>query len=199
MQRRNLWLLLLAMSLIGLFAFTPSQASAPGNLFREDFTGTVIGVGGQLGGVSRPFTLTIDGYTTADEAKRDIAILAESGQDGLLKSFQGRKLGTFSLSGQVGRDLNFVQETKTADGGRRIVILFERWMNLFEVRSGSRSEDYPFTYVELLLDNSGKGEGSLIPAARIYFDNKHGNQVDIENFGIYPARLAGVQSRSKPS
>lgn len=164
---------------------------------REEFTGTVIGVGGQLGGVSRPFTLSIDSYSSSSDATRAIEMLAEGGQDALLKSFQGKKLGTFSLGGQLGRDLNFVQETRTADGGRRIIALFERWMNLFEVRSGSRSEDYPFTYIELILNSAGKGDGTFIPAAKIYFDKKNGNEIDIENFGIYPARLAGVQSRNK--
>jgi hypothetical protein len=101
------------------------------------------------------------------------------------------------MGSQLGRDLNFVQETPTADGGRRIVILFERWLNTFELRYGTRSEDYPFTYIELTVDRNGKGQGTLIPAARITFDKKHGNQIDVENFGIYPARLAGVQLRNR--
>jgi hypothetical protein len=82
----------------------------------------------------------------------------------------------------------------TENGGRRITILFERWLNLFEVRYGTRSEDYPFTYAEIYLDAQGKGEGTLIPAARIRFE-KDNQTVEIENFGMYPARLAGVQAR----
>ena len=164
---------------------------------KEEFTGTVIGVGGTLGGVSRPFTLTIEDFSSATEAGRAVAMLAENGQDGLMKALQGQRRGYFSMGAQLGRDLNFVQETRTADGGRRIVILFERWLNTFEVRSGARSEDYPFTYIELTLDSLGKGQGTLIPAARVYFDKKHDNQVTIENYGIYPARLVGVQLRNK--
>ncbi|HEY8187610.1 MAG TPA: hypothetical protein VIF64_16175 [Pyrinomonadaceae bacterium] len=163
---------------------------------KDQYTGTVVGVGGVLGGRSRPFTLTIENRTPPADIDRAIAILAEGGQDALLKELQGKRLGHFSLGGQLGRDLNFVNETRTANGGRRMIILFERWMNLFEVRSGSRSQDYPFTYIELILDASGKGEGTLIPAARIYFDKKNDNQVNVENFGIYPARLMGVRLRS---
>jgi hypothetical protein len=164
---------------------------------KEEYTGTVIGVGGTLGGTSRPFTLTIENRTTAAEANRAISVLAEGGQNALLRELQGKRLGYFSLGGQLGRDLSFVNETRTTNGGRRITILFERWMNLFEIRSGARSEDYPFSYIELLIDASGKGDGTFIPAARIYFDKKHDNQVDVENFGIYPARLAGVELRNK--
>lgn len=164
---------------------------------KEVYTGTVLGVGGPLGGVSRPFTLSIDGVSTNADANRAVTMLAEGGQDALLKELHGKRLGYFSMGAQLGRDLNFVQETATADGGRRIVVLFERWMNTFEVRYGTRSEDYPFTYVELTVDRNGKGQGTLIPAARITFDKKHGNQIDVENFGIYPAQLAGVELRNK--
>jgi len=165
---------------------------------KEEYTGTVIGVGGTMGGRSRPFTLTIENHTSSTEAARAIAVLAEGKQDALLKELEDKKLGRFSLGGQLGRDLNFVTETPLANGGRKITILFARWMNLFEVRSGARSQDYPFSYVELLMDANGKGEGTFIPAARIYFDKNHDNQVEIENFGIYPARLAAVRLRNGP-
>src|SRR5437588_9148093 len=161
---------------------------------KEVYTGTVIGVGGPMGGVSRPFTLEIDGYTSKAEGSRAVAVLAEGGQDRLLKELEGKRLGYFSVGGQLGGDLNFVQETRTADGRRRITILFARWMNLYELRTGARSEDYPFSYLELFIDANGKGEGTFIPAARVYFDKKNGN-LDVENFGIYPARLAGVELR----
>ena len=185
----------LGITCVLLFLLTPlNRASGtPVAPLKEEYTGTVVGVGGTMGGRSRPFTLTIEGRTSAEEANRAIAILAEGGQDALLKELEDKRLGRFSLGGQLGRDLNFVQETTTADGRRRITILFARWMNIFEIRSGSRSQDYPFSYVELIVDASGKGEGTFIAAARIYFDKKHGNELDVENFGIYPARLMGVR------
>ena len=86
---------------------------------KEVYTGTVIGVGGPLGGVSRPFTLEINSYTSKAESSRAVAVLAEGGQDRLLKELEGKRLGYFSLGGQLGRDLNFVQETRAADGRRR--------------------------------------------------------------------------------
>ena len=88
--------------------------------------------------------------------------------------------------------------TKTKDTQAKEIWRVMCEMNLYGVRSGARSQDYPFTYIEVILDSAGKGSGTLIPAAKIYFDKEHGNQVDIENFGIYPARLGGVQLRSKP-
>ncbi len=146
-----------------------------------------------MAGRSTQFTLTINGNTSDQDAQRYISILAEKGQDGLMSAIKNQKLGTFALSGQLGRDVNVVRVHRT-ETGRRITILFERWLNLFEVRYGTRSEDYPFTYAEIFVDAQGKGEGTLIPAARIRFE-KDNRTVEIENFGIYPAKLAGVQAK----
>jgi len=67
-------------------------------------------------------------------------------------------------------------------------------MNLYEERYGTRSTDYPFSYVELIVDRNGHGQGTFIPAARVRFNKK--NEVEVENFGIYPARLSGVRQRN---
>ena len=163
---------------------------------KETYTGTIVGIGGRLGGVTRPFTLTIEGHTSSEEAERFASILKSEGPDGLLKAIRKQKLGRFSVDGEVGRDVNVVRERKTEDG-RKITIVFERWLQMFEVRYGTRSENYPFTYIEMYIGDNGKGEGTLIPAARIYFDKKEENTIAIENFGIYPARLSNVQLQTK--
>ena len=161
---------------------------------QEVYTGTIVGVGGRLGSVSRPFTLTLNGHTADGAAERAVAVLAEGGQDRLLSEIRNNDLGRFSISGQLGRPVNFVVEEKLSNGDRKITILFERWLNLYEVRYGSRSADYPLSYVELIIDRNGHGQGTFIPAARVRFNKK--NEVEVENFGIYPARLSGVRQRS---
>jgi hypothetical protein len=191
MKRMNFSLVAMFICLAAITFISSTSAAA-----KEEYTGTVIGTGGRLGGTARPFTLSIEAQTPPDETARAVAILAESKQDGLLKLLEGKKLGYFSMGSQLGRDLNFVQVTPTADGGRRYLILFERWLNTYEVRYGTRSQDYPFTYIELFVDSSGKGQGTMIPAARIRWD-KGDNQIEVENFGIYPARLTGVKLRNK--
>ena len=173
-----------------LLSFAPS-INAQG---QEVYTGTIVGVGGRLGGVSVPFTLTLNGHTNDRAAERAIAVLAEGGQDRLLSEIHDNNLGRFSIGGQVGREVNFVVEDTMSNGERKIMILFERWLNLYEVRYGARSTDYPFSYVELIVDRNGHGQGTFIPAARVRFNKK--NEVEVENFGIYPARLSGVRRRN---
>ena len=161
---------------------------------KEVYTGTAVAIGGGFGGNSRSFTLEITGHTPDAQAQQDFQILQTGGQDALMKAIGKDQLGFLAFEGQVGRDLNFVQETDTADG-RKIVVLFERWLKMFEVRNGTRSEDYPFTYIELYIKDNGRGEGSMIGAAKVSMDKQHPGTLDVENFGTYPAKLMGVELR----
>jgi len=180
---------ILATALVFPFAVNAAAQSTA----TETYTGTMVGIGGRRT-VTRTFTLTITGRTGDEQVRRDVAILAEAGQDALLNAIRDRDLGHFSLGGQLGRELNFVTETTLANGDRKLMILFERWIDIYERRYRSRSLDYPFGYVELIVDRNGRGEGSFIPAARVRFNSR--NEIEVENFGIYPARLFGVRRRS---
>jgi hypothetical protein len=175
---------------------TPAQLLAADHQTKEIITGSVVGIGGLFGGRVIPFTLTLEGRTSDEEVARYMDILRDKGQDALLKEISHQKLGRFAVTGDVGREVNFVKERKTADG-RKITFVFGRWLHMFELRYGTRSEDYPFTYGDIYLRDDGKGEGTLIPAAKIYFNNKEDNTVSIENFGIYPARLSNVELQTK--
>ena len=163
---------------------------------KEVYTGTVAAIGGQFAGASRPFTLEITGFTPSEEAQHDFDILRAQGQDDFIKAISHKKFGYFSLDGQPGRDLRFVQESQT-EKGRKITILFERWLRMFEVKYGTRSQDYPFTYIELFVNDNGKGEGSVIGLAKVSFDKKNPNTLDVENFGTYAAKLMGVELRTR--
>jgi len=169
---------------------------SPHSSAKEVYTGTVAAIGGQFAGASRPFTLEITGYTPSDEAQREFEILRAQGQDDFIKAISHKKLGSFSLDGQVGRDLRFVQESQT-EKDRKITILFERWLRMFEVKYGTRSQDYPFTYIELFVNDNGNGEGSVVGLAKLSFDKKTPNTLDVENFGTYAAKLMGVELRTR--
>jgi len=189
-------LTILNLAVFGVLTTNPTGLVAADHQTKEIFTGSVVGIGGRFGGTVIPFTLTLEGRTSGEEVSRDIQILRDKGQDGLLKELNHQRLGRFAVTGDVGREINLVTEHKTADG-RKITFVFERWLKMFELRYGTRSEDYPFTYGELYLHDDGKGEGTLVPAAKIYFDDKEGNTVSIENFGIYPARLSNIELQTK--
>ncbi len=167
---------------------------------RETFTGTVLfyGSGFNTRTATRQFTLTINGRTSDEQARRFLGILRERGQDALLRTIDDTELGRFSVGANVGVPINVVWE-RVESGQRRIFVVFERWMQFAELRYGYRSQDYPFGYIELVVDErTGKGEGTYFAAARIDWDDDNGRQeVEVENFATFPARLMGVRRNTR--
>src|SRR5262245_36744979 len=201
MKRRTLTRCLVLLNFAALLAPHPQSGRAANQSsndrgVKEVFTGTIVGIGGALGGVSRPFMMEINGVTPDVEIEHFAQILTNGGQDALLKAVSKERKGYFAVDGNVGRDLKVVRIAGTPSG-RHITALFDRWERMYELRYGTRSLDYPFTYIEVFVDDNGHGEGSLTAAAKVYFNKKEQNGLDVENFGIYPARLMGVQLRTK--
>jgi hypothetical protein len=167
---------------------------------REVYTGTIVSYGTGLSTrmSTGTFTLTIDRYTADERAQRLLGMLQEGADDRLLSELDKEEVGRFEINGRIGPRLNVVRETMI-DGRKRIFAVFRRWMNFGEIRAGSRSTDYPYGVIELYVDpKNGSGDGTFVAASRIRWHQvKSTNQyeVEIENFGTYPARLMGVRRR----
>lgn len=158
---------------------------------KQVYTGTAIGIGGKLGHLSIPFTLEIDGETPQEQVERYRQILETKGPADLLQAISGSKLGTFTLEGTPAHDLNFVQ-VRPQQKGRSITVLFERWIHVFELSNAGKLKDYPFTYIQLFVNDDGKAEGSLVTAAKINLNN---DIADVQEFGSFPVHLENVQLR----
>ena len=177
----------------GMISVFPKPRGVQVRPSKEVFTGTVVGMGPGGNMVARGFTLTIEGYTSDVDARKFAGILKSQGEDALLKAITKEKKGTFVLDGQIGHDINTVRVHQNPNG-RTYTIVFERWLSFFEVRYGTRSEDYPFTYIELFVDETKGMGGTLLAAAKIRFNKE--NAIEIDNFGIYPAQLMGVRRQN---
>ena len=182
-----------------IFVFVLMAAAAATAQRGTTLTGTAViyGSGFNTRTITRPFTMIINGRTSAADASRYLRTLQSGGQDDLLREIGGNDLGRFSLGGSVGVPLNAVVVDRE-NGETRIRAVFRRWMGFGELRRGYRSTDYPFGYVEIHLDDRGNGDGTFIPAARIRFRsarNGNADTVEIEDFGTFPGRLMGVRLR----
>jgi hypothetical protein len=158
------------------------------------FTGTAViyGSGASTRTISRSFTLSITGRTPDSDAAGYLRTLQNGGQDALMREIGSKDLGRFSLSGTVGQPVNAVLIER--DGDETVIrAVFRRWIGFGELRRGLRSVDYPFGYVEIRIDRSGRGDGQIIPAAKVRF--RGGNTIEVEDFGTFPGRLMGVRMR----
>jgi hypothetical protein len=136
----------------------------------------------------------IERWTTDAEHARLAAVLKEKGEDALLDALQDVKprAGYIRSTGSVGWDIHYARQETLSDGSRRIVIATDRPMPFWEVWSRPRSAEYQYTLAEIRLGPDGKGRGTLVPAARIDYDEIT-NTIEVENYDQQPIRLTQVQ------
>ncbi|HEX8281792.1 MAG TPA: hypothetical protein VF588_00320 [Pyrinomonadaceae bacterium] len=171
-----------------------SAVSAAAQASRQYVQGQVIGIGGRRAGLNRPFSLTINNYTSADDVAQLNRALRSGGQEELMRTLSRLNAGRVSIGNNVGVRANAVIATPTAEGGTKLTVLYERNVNIFELRYGARSADYRFGYAEIFLDGRGRGQGTFIPAAKVKLE---GDTWVVEDFGEFPARLMGLRSSGR--
>ena len=189
MRRRATVFLLGALCLVAASA-APALAQS-----RQYVQGQVIGIGGRRAGLNRPFSLTVNNYTSPDDVQQLNRALSSGGQDELLRVLSKLDAGRVSVGNNVGVRANAVIATPTAEGGTKLTVLYERNVAIFELRYGARSADYRFGYAEIYLDARGRGQGTFIPAAKVKLEGD--NNWVVEDFGEFPARLMGLRSTGR--
>ncbi|HEX8118304.1 MAG TPA: hypothetical protein VF521_13595 [Pyrinomonadaceae bacterium] len=188
MRRRTFFLL-------GALCLVASSAVSAAAQSRQYVQGQAVGIGGRRAGLNRPFSLTINNYTSADDVQQLIRALQSGGQDELLSVLSKLNAGRVSIGNNVGVRANAVIATPTAEGGTKLTVLYERNLAIFELRYGARSADYRFGYAEIYLDARGRGQGTFIPAAKVKLEGD--NNWVVEDFGEFPARLMGLRSTGR--
>lgn len=155
--------------------------------------GTVIGISGRSAGRSFTFSLIINRYTSPGEVT-ELNESRQRSEDDLLSSLSKMSAGRISIGNSVGVPANAIIAVPW-EGGTKLTVLYERKLDFYELRYGRRSTNYKFGYAELFLDENGRGQGTLIPAARVRL--KDGTQWEVEDFGVFPARLMGLRSSGR--
>jgi hypothetical protein len=188
MRRRTISLFLFLLCCAALFPL-PSQSHTNGT---QRVNGTFIAIAGGGVGRSRPFSLIVNRYTPANQLRELNEALGRGGQDELLRTLSKMDAGRVQIGTGVGVPANAVIRDAWGDGGTKLTVLYERYVRFFELRYGTRSQDYPVGYAEIFLDRNGRGEGTLIPAAKVRLRGE--NTWEVEDFGVLPARLMGLRS-----
>ncbi len=178
------------MALVCLLALVGGGAAGAS----ERFTGSVVDVGGAVRATSARFTLQIDEYSDLEEIRTLLGVLAEQGPGGLEKAMRKLDRGWFRVGAELGYPVSVARSIET-EGGRVVRAVVDRPIQMFEVMRGLRSADYPFGIIEIKLDANGKGEGRLIAAAKVEFNDE--GAVEIESLGTQPFRLMQVRLREE--
>lgn len=192
MKRRVLLILLCTLCFVTLLQ-RPSEAQAQSSALRVN--GTAVGIGGRFGGRSRSFTLIVNNYTPPSQVRELNEALKRGGQDELLNTLSKMDAGRIQIGPGVGVRANAVIADPWGEGGTKLTVFYERNVNFYELRYGTRSQDYRVGFAEIFLDRKGGGQGTLIGAARVRL--KDGNTWEVEDFGVFPAKLMGLRASGR--
>lgn len=133
----------------------------------------------------------LERYSTVAERETLQTAYEKGKQDRLLTVLQkAPRVGIFRVPGNLSWDIKYAFRFRGRDNRTRIYLLTDRNVGFSEATSRPRSLDYPFTVIELRVDDSGIGEGQVMVAAAIGFDRQ---DLVIEEFLDRPIRLTKVR------
>jgi hypothetical protein len=194
MRLKNLLVVIISSLLsVGLLsnAHAQNDDSKPLTDLPRQFSATAFADAGVMAGKSFGLDVYITAWTTDQQVKDYGSALKEKGPDGLVSMMEKTDdVGRLSPTGFVGSGFRFARYRPTPNGGLHIVMVTNRPMSFGELYRSGRSTDYQFGIVVLDVDKNGKGTGKLAPICKIKFDKK--NELEIENYGQKPFRLANV-------
>lgn len=177
---RNAWIALsLILAAAVCFAEDAKQS--------EVYTGVVTNIPGRVSTLS--MKMYISSYTSDEELVQLATLLKEKGPDALLKAIGKIDRGRMAPTGRIGSDVGLIRSRPT-ETGQRITMVMERPQAFAEMWSNSRSTDYPFGILVMDLDKDGKGQGTLMVAAKIEVTDQ--NVIEIENYGSQPHNVISI-------
>jgi len=135
-------------------------------------------------------TIQVDRYTSDSERKGYIQLLKDKGPEALLSTMNEVNVGRISAPGQVGVAVAAARVRET-EGGKRVRLVITRPASFLQARRAERVDEFPYTIMDLYLDANGKGNGSVLSALRIYFDDD--GQLHLQGLGGDPIDLINVK------
>lgn len=172
--------------LVGSIAIAQQQTGGP-----EDISAAVIANNELASGIGT-VQIRISRWSTDADRTRLLTVLRESGPQALLKELQKMpSVGTIRTPNSVGYDLHYARQAPVGDG-RRIVIATDRPIGFFEATNQGRTLDYPFTLIQMQLDKSGRGTGTMSYATKIVAND---DMIELEDIASSPFKLTNVEAK----
>jgi len=163
---------------------------------QEKYNARLLTRGGPNSEPAIKIQISIDGYTTGQEAFQLQQLLEQGGYDPFITAFRESNKGSVVFTGTRGLKIVIhVAQVIPKENGRKILLFTERqaWdVDVFQRMDGR----YPYMVIELDVNNKGKGEGKIYENAQIRLtadrETRTGT-MEMESYNSAPKSLFGVQ------
>jgi hypothetical protein len=169
------------------FAAEDSQADQP---VPQRYRGRIAALSGPAAGATAFLVFHVDRFATDAEVQVLAQALGEGGEEALLKVVSGTEPGGWLKVGDGLRyHLRVIRAMDTPEG-RMLIGITDRPIQFGEIARNRRSAQYTFGWVQILFDSDGKGEGAMIPTAKIDFNEE--GVLEVESFYTQPYKILKV-------
>ena len=177
---------------LGLAVLLSGAVTAQSNQPPEEFTAAAI-MNNNLGSGAGRVIMRVERWSSEAERGQLTRTLLKDGPHSLLDELREMKsVGTIRTPDSLGYDLRYAHQEPGEDGGRRVVLATDRPIGFWEAVNQPRTVDYPFTVIQMQIDKSGEGRGTLSYATKII---ARGNTIELENFATSPVMLNDIRAK----
>ena len=180
-----------AFSVIALLLLTAVVRSQEDQSKPDAYSGVAVGTGGAVGGSSISFDFRIKHYASDEEIASLAHLLKDKGQDALRAALEKLDAGRINPMGSVGNAIAVARRRKVGTGSV-ITLVTARNMSFSERYRGGRTTHYPFGYLRVQLNEKGEGDGQIIIAAKIRFNQQKGHY-ELESYGNQYVKVVNVR------
>ena len=178
---------------MGLAVLLSGGVTAQSNQPPEEFTAAAI-MNNNLGSGAGRVIMRVERWSSEAERGQLTRTIFKDGPHSLLDVLREMKsVGTIRTPDSLGYDLRYAHQEPAEDGGRRVVLATDRPIGFWEAVNQPRTVDYPFTVIQMQIDKSGEGRGTLSYATRII---ARGNTIELENFATSPVMLNDIRAKA---
>lgn len=187
-QSRNFNLRLLT-GLVCLMLLTPAVTAQE----VTSYSALIVGVRAGTRVQSIRVTIRIQDTTSDEQIQEYLKMVQEGNRDQreLRSALEGvRGLGRITVTGFTGNEIAVVRERDTEEG--KLISLFTaRNLSFVELQQSGRARDYRFSFLQLLVDDEGEGQGTILVAARPSINEE--GIFEIESIGHQPYAVTNVR------
>ena len=161
----------------------------------ERWSAWVVSTDGPTGGQTGRLYVTVESWSTPEERAALFGALKTGGQKELKKVLDKMQKGWMKFATTLRWTVNHAATFDTPKG-RVVRLLTIRPIFFVETETSAITMEYEFGAVELLLDEQGNGEGVLIPAAKIKFNEEGKLEIETPPRDITPVKLNKVRKEN---
>jgi hypothetical protein len=178
---------------------TATTTSAQTGCAPEDFTAWATNRGSNELFVTSAVDIHLVRWSTEREKDRFARLLLERGPEGLLKVLrQADPIGAIRTPITFADDVIFAWQDPQPDGTRRIILITDRPMVVWQESMRVLGGEELFTVIELRIGANGEGEGKVAIGSNIAVDRSL-DLIQLKDYATEPVRLIDVRVKRATS